>query len=86
MLKYERQQAKDAFVIGYLSERLNGTDGLSTDEWLTRAESAAEKVLPVEEYYCECPKCDAEFLGIPDETLCPGCGKEFAEPKQIDIQ
>lgn len=36
-----------------------------------------------EEYYCECPGCCEEFLGIPDETLCPSCGKEFAEARDI---
>ena len=54
-----------------------------TGELCEKCQKIKAEIEAVEEYYCECPECEAHFLGVPDETLCPECGKDFAEPREI---
>ncbi len=65
------------FVPAYLS--INGESVKIEDVSLESLEITRE------EYYCECPECSHEFLGLHEETVCPECGKGVAEAKQIDI-
>ena len=46
MLKFERESARDAFAMGYLSQRLDGVDGLTADEWIAKAVEGAMVCLP----------------------------------------
>ena len=37
---------KANIIIGYLTQKLSGTDGLTADEWLEKAETVAKKYYP----------------------------------------